>query len=229
MRYLASFIILLFFTETMTSQTYEVGLLAGGSNYVGDVGSTYYIAPNDFAFGALAKWNRSKRHAFRFSFLYAELNGDDSKGDDRRQERGFEFKNSVKEVSLGMEFNFWDWYLYDGDPQFTPYLYTGITVFNYDQMARNVDNDIIPFRDEWSMAIPMVVGVKKTIGTHWIIGAEIGARYTFTDNLDGSDPSRSISGNNVLKFGNTNNNDWYFFTGITLTYTWGRIPCYCVF
>ncbi|MDX1317352.1 MAG: DUF6089 family protein, partial [Xanthomarina gelatinilytica] len=24
-------------------------------------------------------------------------------------------------------------------------------------------------------------------------------------------------------------NDWYMFTGVTLTYTFGRKPCYCVF
>ena len=29
------------------------------------------------------------------------------------------------------------------------------------------------------------------------------------------------------KFGNTNNKDWYVFTGFTLTYTFGNKPCYC--
>ncbi|GAA4276974.1 type IX secretion system protein PorG [Aquimarina mytili] len=225
MRYLASFVIVLFFVQSITSQTYEVGLMAGGSNYIGDVGSTLYIAPNDIALGAIAKWNRSKRHAFRASFLYAELNADDSKGDDRRKERGFSFNNSVKELSLGMEFNFWDWYLYDGKPQFTPYLYSGITAFNHGALALDANNELDAYSDKWNFAIPMVVGIKKTLGRDFVIGAEIGARYTFTDNLDGSNPDDRFG----TGFGNLNNNDWYVFTGITLSYTWGRIPCDCTF
>ncbi len=225
MRYLTSFIIVLFFVQSVAAQTYEVGLIAGGANYIGDVGSTYYIAPNDFAVGAIGKWNRSKRHAFRASFLYAEINGDDSKGDDRRKERGLSFNNSVKEISVGMEYNFLEWYLYDSQPQFTPYLYTGITTFNYGAQAIDANNDIEAYADKWSFAIPMVFGIKKTLGRDFVIGAEIGARYTFTDNLDGSDPeSRFGEG-----FGNLNNNDWYMFTGITISYTWGRIPCDCAF
>ncbi len=225
MRYLTSFIIVLFFVQSITSQTYEVGIMAGGANYIGDVGSTHYISPNDIAFGGIAKWNRSKRHAFRASFLYAELNGDDSKGDDRRKQRGLSFNNSVKEVSLGIEFNFWDWFLYDGKSQFTPYLYTGLTTFNYGASAIDANNEINAYSDKWSFAIPMVVGIKKTLGRKFVIGAEIGARYTFTDNIDGSDPDSSFG----TGFGNLNNNDWYMFTGITLSYTWGRIPCYCAF
>ena len=30
-----------------------------------------------------------------------------------------------------------------------------------------------------------------------------------------------------FSFGNINNNDWYMFSGITLTYTFGTNPCYC--
>ncbi|MBQ4818649.1 DUF6089 family protein [Aquimarina sp. MMG016] len=227
MRYLISFVFVLFFIHSAASQTYEVGIMAGGSNYIGDVGSSYYIAPNDFALGAIGKWNRSKRHAFRASFLYAQLNADDSNGDDRRKQRGLSFNNSVKELSVGMEFNFWDWFLYDGESQFTPYLYSGITAFNY--KAKSVDtnngNQITEYGDQWNFAIPMVIGIKKTLGRDFVIGAEIGARYTFTDNLDGSDPNSGFG----QGFGNLDNNDWYVFTGITLSYTWGRIPCYCAF
>jgi hypothetical protein len=58
---------------------------------------------------------------------------------------------------------------------------------------------------------------------------EIGARYTFTDNLDGSNPDTGLANNESLKFGNINSDDWYVFTGMTLTFTFGRQPCYCNF
>ena len=74
-----------------------------------------------------------------------------------------------------------------------------------------------------SLAIPITLGVKSNVFPHFIIGMEVGARYTFTDNLDGSNPEDK----NLIKFGNINNNDWYVFSGLTLTYTFGNKPCYC--
>ena len=78
------------------------------------------------------------------------------------------------------------------------------------------------------MAIPMILGIKKTLGEHFIIAAEVGARYAFTDGLDGSTNVGGSTVNNV-SFGNTNNNDWYVFSGLSLTYSFGRKPCYCNF
>jgi hypothetical protein len=49
----------------MYSQIHEVGVFYG-SNYIGDIGPTTYIAPNEPAFGILYKWNKSPRHAYRF-------------------------------------------------------------------------------------------------------------------------------------------------------------------
>ena len=225
MRYLASIVFILIFVTNIKAQTYEVGFMAGGSNYIGDIGATTYIAPSDVGFGVIGKWNRSKRHAFRASLLYLGFEADDANGDSRRQQRGLDFKNSVKELSVGMEFNFWDWYLYESQPQFTPYLYTGLTTFNYDSKYVDANSEIVTDRDRWSFAIPMVIGIKKTLGRSFVLGAEIGARYTFTDNLDGSNPNDEFGPG----FGNLNNNDWYVFTGISLSFTWGRIPCYCAF
>ena len=72
----------------------------------------------------------------------------------------------------------------------------------------------------------MTLGYKATFIENIVFGVEIGARYTFTDSLDGSlpdDPSLQS-----FRFGNINNNDWYVFSGITLNYTFGENPCYCV-
>jgi hypothetical protein len=32
---------------------------------------------------------------------------------------------------------------------------------------------------------------------------------------------------NGNEFGNINNNDWYVFTGLTISFTFGDLPCYC--
>ncbi|MBP7470610.1 MAG: hypothetical protein KA782_05930, partial [Flavobacterium sp.] len=66
------FFFLLFFCKT-NAQIHEIGVFLGGSNYVGDVGLTTYIAPNEPAFGILYKWNKSPRHSYRFSYSQSKI------------------------------------------------------------------------------------------------------------------------------------------------------------
>ena len=75
----------------------------------------------------------------------------------------------------------------------------------------------------------MVVGYKMSVGTKMVLGFEIGARYTFTDDLDGSNPVKGLADEENIKFGNINSDDWYVFTGVTVTFAFGRRPCYCNF
>ena len=62
-------------SHTATSQIHEIGVLTGGSNYIGDIGSTNYIAPRTMALGVLYKWNKSKRYSYRASIMYARIEG----------------------------------------------------------------------------------------------------------------------------------------------------------
>jgi hypothetical protein len=78
---------------------------------------------------------------------------------------------------------------------------------------------------ESEIAIPITLGLKSKITSSLVLGFEVGARYTFTDNIDGSQPKNKNL--EPLKFGNVNSNDWYVFSGFTLTYTFGNKPCYC--
>lgn len=227
MRQLIIFIFTVFSYTLSYSQIHEIGVFAGGSNFIGDVGATNYISPNQPTFGLLYKWNRSPRHSFRFSVIYADIEGIDTKSDDpRRKARGYSFTNNLIELSAGMEFTFLDFNLHDGTPKTTPYLYTGVTVANFDNYYFNNAGERIS-EDTTSNAygIPMVVGIKSTLTERLILGLEIGARYTFTDEIDGS--ISDAKSKQIYKFGNTNNNDWYVFTGATLTFTFGRKPCYC--
>lgn len=228
------------FIPNIHAQIYEVGAFLGGSNFIGDVGSTNYIAPNKPAAGLLIKWNRSPRHSFRASAIFARLEGHDKDSNDpRRALRGYEFKNNIMEFSAGMEFTFLDFDLYSMDPQMTPYLYTGISTarhksFFYDNGTQSSQNI-----NSWAYGIPMVFGFKTTVSRNFILAAEIGVRYTFSDKIDGSDPGIITPNPHYIPsetpkyllapFGNKNSNDWYVFSGITLTYTFGQKPCYCYY
>ena len=208
-----------------TSQIHEIGVFAGGSNYVGDIGSTNYLIPNEFAFGVLYKWNKSPRHSWRMSYMQTKITGNDEKSDIKsRNQRGFDFENSLKELSLGLEFNFFNFNLHNSESQITPYVYSGASYIQHEGLYF-VNGIPLSEGVQRSFAIPMVAGIKTNISSHLILALEAGARYTLTDNLDGSNPKN----NNLsqYKFGNTNSNDWVMFSGFTLTYTFGKKPCYC--
>jgi len=211
------------------SQIYEIGVFAGGSNFIGDVGATTYIAPNQLAYGGIVKWNRSPRHSFRLSVIYTKLKAEDVKSSDpRRVERGYGFINPTFEISGGMEFTFFDFNLHSGDKKSTPYIFTGLSLINYNNFYFENNNLIDEHSISSTYAIPIILGYKTTLTNHIILAAEVGARYTFSDEIDGSVPDAQwlISRHS---FGNINNNDWVMFSGITLTYTFGRKPCYCDF
>ena len=207
------------------AQIHEVGVFIGGSNFIGDVGPTNYISPNEPAFGLLYKWNKSARHAYRFSYKQSKIvsNDLDSKEPGRNQ-RGYRFENGIKEVSLGLEFNFFDFNLHESSAKITPYVHSGVSYFRYDELYV-LDGETKKDKNTGSFAIPMTVGIKSNITPSLILAAEVGARYTLTDNIDGNNPENKNL--ESLRFGNINNNDWYVFSGVTLTYTFGNKPCYC--
>ncbi len=222
---------LLLLTVPAIGQTYEIGGFIGGANFIGDVGKTTYIAPKTGVFGGIFKWNRSARHAFRATVLFANIEGNDvDSNEERRQERGYSFTNTILEASVGIEFTFKEFNVHSQRIIGTPYLYTGLTYFGYDALyKRGSSNKIISYDNAGSVAIPMVVGYKTFISTNMLVGFEIGARYTFTDDLDGSYPVNALKDEPALRFGNINSNDWYVFTGVTVTFAFGRKPCYCNF
>lgn len=227
MRYFLIILIALFGVSSTSAQTYEIGGVIGGANYIGDIGPTTYINPNTFMGGGIIKWNRSKRHSIRASILFAiiESRDKDSKSA-QRKERGYSFNNAVREASLGMEYTFWDYDVHSGKIIGTPYLYTGITIFSYDDLYKKGDAPRMTYYgDGLSLAIPMVIGYKFKLNHYFSMGAEIGARYTLTDNMDGSNPNAKDVDNDLIKFGNTNSNDWYVFSGVTVTIAFGRKPC----
>lgn len=224
MKRLILFVFILGLTK-LSAQIHEVGVFLGGSNYIGDIGKTNYINPNELAYGLIYKWNKSPRHAYRFSYTQSKISGNDLNSSEKaRIQRGYSFVNNIRELSAGFEFNFFDFNLHEFGNRVTPYIYTGLAYTNYDEIyivngTSKVDKNGSTF------GIPMTVGVKSNITPDLILAGEVGVRYTFTDNLDGSNPKNESF--KKYQFGNLDSKDWYVFTGISLTYTFGNKPCYC--
>ena len=214
--------ILFALTATITqSQTHEIGIFAGGSNYVGDIGRTNYIYPNEFSGGLVYKYNLNPRIAIRGTFSYFFLSGNDANSENTiRQQRGFSFKNSINEFAVGIEYNFYEYDLSSRDHTSTPYILLQMAAVDYETpRLKNPDNSY-KFTRNTSVSIPFGVGFKTKVYGKIAFAIETTFRYTFTDELDYSTNRFS-----ELDFGGTSN-DWYMFSGISLVYTFGRPACF---
>ena len=216
------FITILWMTSTATAQIHEAGIFLGGSNYIGDVGSTNYIYPNDFAGGIIYKYNLSPRIALRGTFTYAQITGDDADSKNAgRKLRDLRFTNTIKELAVGMEFSYFEYGSESKSLQHTPYILVEFAAFNHNIAKLQTAPNEYEYGNKTSFSIPFGLGYKTKIGESLAVGLEVVARYTFTDELDYNHELI-----NALTFGNPNNNDWYVFSGINLVYTFGRPACY---
>jgi hypothetical protein len=218
---------------TISAQFHEVGAFIGASNYIGDIGTDKYIDPNSPAFGIVYKWNATDRYSLRAGFSTTKLKESEYRNSDiNRFSRSLKLENSIQEAMAGIEINFFEFNLHDESLSFTPYVFYGISYFRYDQFYLTPNGPFDPptynnYGKDEKIAFPLILGFKVNPNPLFVLAFEMGARYTLTDNLDGSNPENEFADNPAYKFGNIMNNDWYIFTGLTISFTFGDLPCYC--
>jgi len=221
MKKLVILIAFICYTTISVAQIHEIGIFAGGSNYIGDVGSEYYINPNELMGGLIYKRNLNPRIAVRGTFTLADISADDANAtNQQRFDRGIHFSNSIKELAVGIEFNYFEYNLDDRRLTRTPYILVEFAAFSYKTITeKNADGYV--YENNISYAIPFGLGYKTKLAGDWAIALEMRARYTFEDDLDYNN-----SDIKSLQFGNPDSNDWYMFSGISIVYSFGRPPCY---
>ena len=208
------------------SQIHELGVTVGATNYIGDIGSTKYINPTDMAYGFQYRWNKSPRHSWRVNYTYMPISAKDSDSDmPLRLTRDLTMKNNLNEIMLGIEFNFFEFDLHNRWFAFTPNVHTGISGLSYKETYFNQYNKQIEKDTEYSLAIPVTLGIKALINKKLVISAEVGARYALTDNLDGNNPANLFY--NHYRFWKHQQQRLVVFSGINISYTFGKNPCYC--
>ncbi|WP_298363413.1 DUF6089 family protein [uncultured Lutibacter sp.] len=216
------FIAFICLTTTSHSQINEIGIIVGGSNYIGDVGSETYINPNSLMGGVIYKWNLNPRISLRGTFTLTQLEADDTDSSNNyRFSRGISFKNNLKELAIGMEFNYFEYNLDDFRKTRTPYILVELAAFNYSTIVDGTDPSNYKYESKTSYAIPFGVGYKSLLFGDFAFAIEVRARYTFVDDIDNN--NQDIPS---LNFGNPSSNDWYVFSGLSLVYSFGRPPCY---
>lgn len=198
-RVVFSFIFLLLFF-TIQAQTVEFGIMAGGSNYQGDLQEKYYeFSQMQLCFGGNITYNLNKNWSVRGEIWKGNLKGADvTSGRDFALGRNLSFHSRVYEINMVGIYRF---------PNFpfervTPYVFGGLSSFRinpytfdtsgkkYYLFQLSTEGQGLPQYPDIAehrliqVSIPIGGGVTWALTPTWSIGIEMGFRKTFTDYID---------------------------------------------
>lgn len=214
-------IIFISFSGFSLGQVYEAGIFAGGTNYIGDIGRTNYLLPNKTGGAFFLKYNRNPKIALRATYSYLPIRGNDAEADtDFRRNRDLRFSNTIHELAIGLEYNFYEYDLSTPGKTWTPYITIDLAAYSYKYVVSEPQPNEFLEETKNSFTIPFGLGFKSKLIGPLAFAIETKFRYSLEDDLDYTTetvPSLNFGGNS---------NDWYVFTGISLIYTFGRPACY---
>ena len=206
-------------TFTAFAQQSEIGFGVGTLNYTGDLSRTYSFRNSKPAVTIIYRNNLSKIISFRTAFTGGKLGAVD-----RKQPFSVHpsFNIFLIEASAGFEYHFINWRDDKQMRRFTPYMFASLGVF---AMSGVGDKHGAEYSNIQS-CIPFGVGLKYVLNPKWYASLEFGMRKTFFDYLDNVSVNDTRKKTSVIgNFGNSFDNDAYYFLGITLTRTFYTIPC----
>ncbi len=213
-----------FFGTTLSSsfsQTLELGLLVGGSNYQGDLASSEFnvvTKQTDIAFGGFLRYALNESFSIRLQALKTELKADDANSSfDILKQRNLRFFSPLVDVSVRTE-----WYPFTANADYQqvilPYIALGASFFSFKPQAvyreeiyelqplTTEGQGLVSFPDRkpyqlYNGSILAGIGVKFLINEDITLGIDVSANYTFTDYLD--DVSTTYADYNELAFTNS--------------------------
>jgi opacity protein-like surface antigen len=213
------------------TRTSELGLGIGATNYRGEVSPQYQFQNNRPALTVFYRRDVSApvtlRGGFTAGFLRAtdtNVDGVDGNVPPLQDYRQISMKGGVAEVSAVVEYNFLDYHRRSDQHRVhaTPYLFAGIAGY---YASTTTESQNVALQPDFNrrggrlgFAIPAGVGVKVALSEHFNVGAEVGARKAFTDQLDHLSDQDSL-------FVNSHDQDWYYYNGISVSYTFYKIHC----
>ncbi len=284
MKSILVFILLTISLLKLDAQRHELGVLVGVPNLIADIGKTNYIQPipinkeSDISYAAafIYRFNFNPRMGLRLNIGLNHVEFRDKLArEDYRIIRDRFGDNDIYEGSVLFEYAFFD---INDEQQFahSPYIFAGFGAFMFKDrnykfvhyLNEDANGNPIPPSNQYdfntdvyydeelksALTIPFGIGYKMKFSYNWILGAEVGVRFTTEDRLDHSVSSpENFKGTEIRaessillnapyseevlsresRFksstitGNLTSTDWYVVSALTLTYTFGRPPCYC--
>lgn len=188
----------------------ELGLMLGGSYYIGDLNQYNHFKNTHLAGGILYRYNVNSRLSLRANATFGSVEADDATSRNKiLQNRNLSFSSKMYEVGAGLEFSYFPFQL--GHPRYrgTAYLLTEIAIFHMNPVIE-VNGDQIELQSlgtegqgtrlsskgnysKTQLSIPIGVGCKFSLGKTISLSFEYGIRKTFTDYIDDVGGSRYVN------------------------------------
>lgn len=180
----------------------ELGVNAGGMNYIGDLNDQSMLGRVNPAAGAFFRLKFGDRWALAIGGSYGHLESDDFMA-----WRNLSFRTHLAEAYMRMEFNFFPYGIFDIGYSWTPYIFGGFGIFAFKPRAQWTNpntgetawHDLQPLGTEGQglsaypdrpyysllqMSMPFGIGVKLMPGKHVTLAMEYGFRKSWTDYID---------------------------------------------
>jgi hypothetical protein len=206
------------FSLQLLAQRINIGAGLGGFNYKGDLAPSFN--PRNYLPGghAFFRYNTTPSVSFRLGVNFGILGAKDSRSSDPfNQLRNESFRNRMLEGDMIMEYNFLNYTQKRKVKNWSPYLFGGLGFYKFSPRTKTADYKTSQIN------IPFGAGVKWEFKRPWSLEFEFGTRKLFTDYLDNLGNNIPLSQKTQL--GNPTTKDIYYYTSITLSYTFYSIIC----
>ena len=206
-------------TPLYSQKETDIGLFFGTSYYQGDLNPTRHFYSPGFSGGINYRYNLNPRYVLKGGVNYLQLSANDADfTNDRFQMlRAAKFSSSVYDLSAQFEFNFLPLKFDKQKFYITPFVSSGAAV----AFVLMSTVDPIP-----KFTLPLDIGARVAFKRKWSVGVQWCFRKAFTDDrFDAVSNPFDESMKSLF-----NNNDWYSFAGLFVTYKLfdigGNCPAY---
>ena len=237
-----------FYTVRIDAQSIETGLFGGGSYYIGDLNPGKQFQNYQIAYGVLVRYNIDDRWAVKLSGYRGTVKGNSTQSKYMPErdlsfsspvtDVSAEVEFNFFDFYVGSRKNWITPYIYTG---FSFFLFNpkngGVSLRELGTEGQNVGYEGRKPYKTYSFGIPFGLGVKISLARRLGLAVFWEIHKTFTDYLDDvsktyyldgpainkDDPTQYLSDPTLsytpgMQRGNSRTNDWYSFSGITLTY-----------
>ncbi len=218
-------------TPALAQHTSELGVGVGATNYKGEVSPQFQWQNSRPALTVFYRRDISTPVTLRASVTTGFLRATDANVEGAnggvpplQRYRQLRLTGGLVEAAGVVEYNFLDYHNRKDQHRahFSPYLFAGLGLYYVSTTVRSDNPDLqADFNRQGSkvgISIPAGAGLKIALNEHFNLGLEVGARKAFTDQLD-------HTGDQSPLLVNSHDQDWYYYSGISLSYTFYKILC----
>lgn len=211
--------------------TSELGIGVGATNYKGEVSPQLQWQNSRPALTVFYRRDISAPVTLRASITAGFLRATDANVEGAnggvpplQSYRQLTLKGGLVEAAGVVEYNFLDYHNRKDQHRlhFSPYLFAGLGLYYVNTTVSSANAALqADFNREGAkvgVAVPAGAGLKIALNEHFNLGLEVGVRRTFTDQLD-------HTGAQTPLLVNSHDQDWYYYSGISLSYTFYKIRC----